>query len=394
MSNVWLVRRSVRDALQWQNHWTFEPGSEQRTDAYLTAVVDWVGRAQDAWPGGGVSSRYDLRAGRFLTPYPETTGYLIPSMLDVSRLRGDAALADRCRRAADWLVRRQAADGSIDCGFTDEPAPADKRVVILFDCAAILQGFVAMYRHARADTYATAADRLAQFLVDRQLPGGGWNELLYFPYFGSHNALVGAALIEAGLALDRPAFVEAGTKCLDLIRKNILPNGFISGCHFTADATGTSAFLHPLAYTVEGFVRSSRLLNRDDYRAAVEATLAALLRRFEVGRAMPASHYDEHWRRQTTYSAVDADCQIAMLWFLFSRATGDLRFANSALKMMDLIRDRIAIDAGAPDGVRGGLPGSFPIQGDNQRHTCINWAAKYFIDASLLELEFRRSLES
>ena len=393
MSNAWLVRRSVRDALQWPHHWGFEAGSAHRTDAYLTAVVDWVGRAQDAWPGGGVSSRYDLRARRFLTPYPETTGYLIPSMLDVSRRRGDAAPADRCRRAADWLVRRQAADGSVDCGFTDESAPADERVVILFDCGAILQGFVAMYQHTRADVYATAAARLAQFLVDRQRPGGDWNELLYLPYFGSHNALVAYALIAAGKALNRVDFVESGMKCLDAIRPNILSNGFIKGCHFTASPTGTSAFLQPLAYTVEGFFRSGVLLNRDDYLDAAAVTLRKLQRRFEIDRAMLASHYDEQWRPASQYSALDADCQIAMLWFLLSQASGDLRFANSALKMMDLIRGRIDMTT-SHDGVRGGVPGSFPIQGDNQRHTCINWAAKYFIDASLLELELRRSLES
>ena len=129
------------------------------------------------------------------------------------------------------------------------------------------------------------------------------------------------------------------------------------------------------------------------YLDAIGATLSALQRRFEAGRSILASHYDEHWRAVTPYSALDADCQIAMLWFLFSQATGDIRFANSALKMMDLVRNCIDMTAVA-DGVRGGLPGSFPVQGDNQRHACVNWAAKYFIDASLLEVAFRRTLEA
>jgi hypothetical protein len=187
--------------------------------------------------------------------------------------------------------------------------------------------------------------------------------------------------------------VDAGAKCLDAIRPNILPNGFIQGCHFTSDAAGIAAFLHPLAYTVEGFLRSGLVLQHDGYLQAIDATLGALQRRFETGRSMLASHYDERWRAVTRYSALDADCQIAMLWFLYGRATGDLRFANSALKMMDLVRKTIDVGT-AHDGARGGLPGSFPIQGDNQRHACVNWAPKYFIDASLLELAFRRSLES
>jgi hypothetical protein len=391
--NPWLLRRSATDSLRWRHHWGFQAGSEAHTRGYLNAVLGWIGRAQDACAGGGVAARYDLVARKFLAPYPETTGYLIPSLLDAAGVLGSASQADRARRASDWLVSRQMPDGSIDCGLTEAPAPAGRQTVILFDCGAVLQGFVAMYRHSRADIYAGAADRLARFMASCQRPSGEWDTHLYFPYFGSHNALVGYALITAGQALERTEYVDAGTRCLNAIRPNVMANGHIKGCHFTASANGTAAFLHPLAYTVEGFLRSSVLLGDSRFFDTIGPTLGALQRRFEIGRSMLASHYDQRWRAVTRYSALDADCQISMLWFLFSRATGDLRFANSALKMMDLVRHRIDTTAG-PEGARGGLPGSFPIHGDNQRHACINWAPKYFIDASLLELAFRRRLEA
>ena len=391
--NTWLLRRSATDSLRRRHHWGFQTGSEEHTTAYLNAVLDWVGRAQDACPGGGVASRYDLVAGRFLQPYPETTGYLIPSLLDVAGAYDNAHMAERARRAADWLVRRQMPDGSVDCGLAEAPAPAGRHTVILFDCGAVLQGFVAMYRHSRSDAYAGAADRLARFMVSCQRPTGEWDAHLYFPYFGSHNALVGYALIAAGQVLERTEYVDAGRRCLNAIRPNVMANGHIKHCHFTASANGTAAFLHPLAYTVEGFLRSSVLLGDRSYLDVIGATLNALQRRFEIGRSILASHYDQRWRAVTRYSALDADCQIAMLWFLFGQATGDLRFANSALKMMDLVRNCIDTTAG-PDGARGGLPGSFPIHGDNQRHACVNWAPKYFIDASLLELAFRRRLQA
>src|SRR5678815_5177851 len=216
-------------------------------------------------------------------------------------------------------------DGSVDCGITDVPAPPGRHTVILFDCGAVLQGFVAMYRHSRSDVYGGAADRLARLMVSCQRPTGEWDEHLYFPYFGSHNALVGYALVAAGQALDRNEYAEAGRRCLNAIRSNVMANGHVKNCHFTASTDGSVAFLHPLAYTVEGFLRSSVLLGDGTYLDAVGATLTALQRRFEVGRSILASHYDHHWRAVTQYSALDADCQIAMLWFLFSRATGDLR---------------------------------------------------------------------
>jgi hypothetical protein len=42
--------------------------------------------------------------------------------------------------------------------------------------------------------------------------------------------------------------------------------------------------------------------------------------------------------------------------------------------------------------LRGGIPGSFPVYGKNQGFACVNWAPKYFLDASLLELDLRRRL--
>ena len=43
--------------------------------------------------------------------------------------------------------------------------------------------------------------------------------------------------------------------------------------------------------------------------------------------------------------------------------------------------------AGDPDIV-GGVKGSFPINGDYGRFEYLNWAAKFFVDANLLELTF------
>jgi hypothetical protein len=172
-----------------------------------------------------------------------------------------------------------------------------------------------------------------------------------------------------------------------------MPNGYIRKCHFTHRQDGDTAFLHPIAYTVEGFLRSGLALSDDRYLDVVRPTVRMLQRRFEIERRMPASHYDRAWRPVTRYAALDACCQIAALWFRFSRATDDLLYASSAFKMMDLLR-RLIDTAGRDAGARGGIAGSFPVFGHNQAFACVNWAPKYFIDASLLELDVRRRLSA
>ena len=38
------------------------------------------------------------------TSYPETTGYIIPTLIREARLSGDHSLLERARRMLDWLV--------------------------------------------------------------------------------------------------------------------------------------------------------------------------------------------------------------------------------------------------------------------------------------------------
>src|SRR5512138_3460019 len=49
------------------------------TSDHLEATMAWLCRAQDATGVGAVSAFYDVRAGSWGPPYPETTGYIIPT---------------------------------------------------------------------------------------------------------------------------------------------------------------------------------------------------------------------------------------------------------------------------------------------------------------------------
>ena len=378
-----LVQRAVREWLRAHAQWGFDSGSEAHTREVMLGVASWLHRAQDAWPDGGISSRYDLLAQRFQPQYPETTGYLIPTLLNLVAL--DAEARARGFRAGEWLLTRQLESGAIDCR-SDGSRGGENPLVYLFDCGAILQGFTALYRDSHDDRWAQAGRRLADFLIAEQLQSGDWKTLLYFPYFGSHQALTAFALIDLGQAIGRDDYVAAGRRCLDVIRPNLQANGYITNCHFTDRPGEAMAFLHPLAYTVEGYLKSGQCLQNDDYVEAARPALTMLQRRFELGRRLLASHYDTNWKPVTAYSALDADSQIAALWFQFGKRTGDWSFISSALKMMDLIRAAISAD--------GGIPGSFPVYGLNQQFLCINWAPKYFIDASLLELDLRKEAAS
>lgn len=78
-----------------------DPGIERALDEGAA----WLRRAQDnsLSHDGGVASHYSLVDG-WSTSYPETTGYIVPTMIAYATLRGDKSFRDRARQMLDWLV--------------------------------------------------------------------------------------------------------------------------------------------------------------------------------------------------------------------------------------------------------------------------------------------------
>ena len=76
--------------------------------------------------------------------------------------------------------------------------------------------------------------------------------------------------------------------------------------------------------------------------------------------------------------------QVAESWLLLNRATKRDDYLRAARLTNSFVRRTISLD-GAPK-VRGGVKGSFPVDGDYGRWQYLNWAAKFTIDANRAEL--------
>jgi len=68
--------------------------------------------------------------------------------------------------------------------------------------------------------------------------------------------------------------------------------------------------------------------------------------------------------------------------------TGDPRHRDAAFAVNRYVRRTVATE-GAP-GIRGGVKGSFPVNGGYGTYQYLNWACKFFLDANLLEASVRR----
>src|SRR5690349_19251128 len=90
--------RESKDALSLMRlEYKMVPTAVEPLISHLDAAIEWIKRAQDSSATGGVAWGYRARRPvrtnlpmGWVGPYPETTGYIIPTMLRYAELRGDS----------------------------------------------------------------------------------------------------------------------------------------------------------------------------------------------------------------------------------------------------------------------------------------------------------------
>jgi len=132
--------------------------SEQRYIPHLDAASAWLGRSER--PTGGSSAEYTPILG-WSKAYPETTGYIIPTLLEVARRTGQVDHALRAMRFGSWLLSIQNPDGSWSGG----KHPARNAKPSVFNTGQILKGMLALWRSTSDSRWLDAAGKGADWLA-------------------------------------------------------------------------------------------------------------------------------------------------------------------------------------------------------------------------------------
>jgi len=105
---------------------------------HLKSTKGWLLRANDANDHSGVSRAYKASrchgygAYGWQASYPETTGYIIPTMFSLAEMLHDTNVSERALRMADWEVDIQLPSGAVmGSVVTAPPSPAGRRLFAL-----------------------------------------------------------------------------------------------------------------------------------------------------------------------------------------------------------------------------------------------------------------------
>jgi hypothetical protein len=281
----------------------------------------------------------------------------------------------------DWLVSIQLPDGSFQGGQID----AKPRVPTTFNTGQILMG-LAQGTAELGDAYRESMRRAADWLVESQDADGCWRRHpTPFARLGekTYETHVAWGLFEAArVDPDRP-YARAAEANVRWALTHQRDNGWLDHCCLTDP---TQPLTHTLGYALRGVLEAYRFTKEPTLLEASCRTAEGLRTCLRDDGHLPGRLRSD-WTGAVDWACLTGTAQIAHCWLMLWQDTGEARYRDAGFAANRYVRRTMRLDG--PPETRGGVQGSFPIDGGYVAYAYPNWAAKFFIDSSWLEKSVR-----
>ncbi len=360
---------------------------------HLVAGLDWLVRAQDATGDGGIARGYSLawnpyfRSRGWQPAYPETTGYIIPTLYALAKHLQRPELAARAEHAARWELEIQLPSGAVRGGVIGErPSPA------VFNTGQVLLGWLAAFAETGAGIFAGAARRAACYLLATLDDDGLWrrgNSQFADARATLYNARTAWALAEAGRRLAAPEFRAAAARNLRAVARRQHDDGWFPDCCLNDPLR---PLLHTIAYTIRGLLEGGRVLQDEQLIAAAACAAERVALAVAPDGRLPG-RFAAEWRPVSAWSCLTGEAQMANVWLRLFAITHERKWlepVEPVLRFLKSTQNRTSEDG----GVRGGIKGSYPVGAEYGSYQVLSWATKFFIDALLRDELHQGGVES
>ncbi len=357
---------------------------DARYERHLRGTYAWLLRSIEHGKGG--SCAYYLPARGWSAPYPETTGYLIPTLIASGLPAGDDFALTRAQSLGSWLLTLQQTAGFWNAGTH----PAKRPEPSVFNTAQIIDGLCALDRATGESVWIDAAHRAAGWLTAGIDANGAFSRGNYRDDFNpTYYTQVAWPMLEVWKRTGDNSLRVAADRILRSVVAKRQTNGAFHDWGFNR---GAPAFTHTIAYLLRGLIESARLLGEPEYRELALPALETLRRKAEAANGRLPGTYNTEWRSKGRFVCLTGNAQLALCFLCVDAVSPDLRWVNAAAKLVDAIcgaqRLRHPIY-----GMRGAVAGSSPLFGPYMRLRFPNWAAKYHVDA-LMAIRQRLNAEA
>lgn len=343
---------------------------------HLDMLMNWLMSAQDSTDDGGVSEGYHLMHG-WLPSYPETTGYIIETFFDYySKYNSKDEYRKRAIKMADWLVEIQHEDGAIPDSYFKKK--------MVFDTGMVIFGLTRTFAETQDDKYKNAAIKAADWLVEQQDENGSWVKY-------AANNIPHAYYSRVAWSLLKVHELTLNQKYSDACRRNIEwcltqqdEDGWFDQASFNT-RDHEKPFTHTIAYTLRGVLETGIYFKEDRYILAVKKSLKNIKKVISDSGEVVGT-YGKGWSSNAKFSCLTGNAQLSIIMNKYSQYSREPEYAVLAKKINQHLKSFHAVYKGNRN-IRGGVAGSFPIWGKYIHYCYPNWAAKFFAESFMVELE-------
>lgn len=352
------------------------------TEKHARAAVEWILLAQSFGGDGGVSLGYFPcdEAGGWLPSYPETTGYIISSLLVFGRQFQDSKASARALQMADWETKIQMASGAVQGGPVCSP---ERQTPCAFNTGMVLDGWVSAYVFCQNRRYLEAACRAADWLISDMNEEGYFRTNGQFVAPGlikTYNVLCAWALHRLGELIPDSGYQSAALRGVEAALRQQQPNGwFANNCLTRPEAP----LLHTISYTLQGILEIGISAGRTEFVQSSKRAVDALLPHVTDDGFIPGRFFSD-WGAACFSSCLTGSAQLAVVCYRLHEHLGDRHYWEAAERLVNYLKPLQLLDSPTP-ALNGALPGSFPLFGNYMTAGYPNWATKYLLDALLLQ---------
>ena len=344
----------------------------------LRELSSWFKHNQSAMEDDGFGT-FNFEKG-WTSSYPETTGYIIPTLLEFSKFDNTPEFATIAKDALDWLLTIQKPSGGWQGGYLHQ-----NREEIVFNTGQVLRGLVAGYTHFNEQKYLDSAIKACHWLASIQNENGCFDKHVYLGRVRVYDSYVAAPMLEVYTLCKIEAFKTCATKNIEwIIREKQHENGWFEDCDNTIHKND-KPILHTISYTIDGILDCGIYLKNSDFINAASKPADVLLNRF-LKKGKLSGRFDENWNGSE--QLITTGCaQISIIWEKLFVLTGDVKYQKGFENMNTLLVAIHQRDVPETKDTRGAIFGSFPFWGRYEGFSCPNWASKYMMDSLLFQLK-------
>jgi hypothetical protein len=190
----------------WADLKNIRAKEEPHRDHAITAALHWLEKAQ--FYHGGFSAGYSFAKG-WLPPYPETTGYFIPTLFSAEDILSQDHFREIALKASRWHCSIQHKDGWFPSKYLMAHQPLKPSI---FNTGQIIQGLFRSYCKTHEDLFFHSALLASRWIISQQEESSCWRRWSYNNIPHSYYARVSWPLIELGQAAQDERLLHAAEK--------------------------------------------------------------------------------------------------------------------------------------------------------------------------------------